>query len=49
MKTKTTKKTEKNIDLPKLVGKGYGKYWNSKKRYNVVKGGRGSKKSKTTA
>lgn len=37
------------IDISKVVGKGYKEYWNSKKRYCVVKGGRGSKKSKTTA
>lgn len=46
MKKTNNKKT---INISKLVGKGYGNYWNSKKRYNVVKGGRGSKKSKTTA
>jgi phage terminase large subunit len=38
-----------NINLPEVVGKGYGSFWRSKKRYRVVKGGRGSKKSKTTA
>ena len=37
------------IDISKVVGKGYKEYWFSKKRYCVVKGGRGSKKSKTTA
>lgn len=37
------------INISKAVGKGYKKYWFSKKRYCVVKGGRGSKKSKTTA
>lgn len=37
------------ISLKKVVGKGYGKYWNYKGRYRVVKGGRGSKKSTTTA
>ena len=35
--------------LPKLIGKGYGKFWKCKKRYRVVKGSRASKKSKTTA
>lgn len=39
----------KNIYLPDLVGKGYGKFWRCKCRYRVVKGSRGSKKSKTTA
>ena len=33
----------------KLVGGGYGKFWRSKNFYRVVKGSRGSKKSKTTA
>lgn len=37
------------IYLPEIVGKGYASFWNSKKRYRVLKGGRGSKKSVTTA
>lgn len=37
------------ISLQKTVGKGYADYWNTKKRYRVCKGSRGSKKSKTTA
>ena len=37
------------INLPKKVGKGYATFWNFKGRYRVVKGGRGSKKSTTTA
>ena len=37
------------INLPKIIGKGYATYWNYKGRYKVVKGGRGSKKSTTTA
>lgn len=37
------------IYLPKVVGKGYGEFWNFKGRYRVVKGSRASKKSKTTA
>ncbi len=37
------------IKLADVVGKGYGEYWNCKKRYRVCKGGRASKKSKTTA
>lgn len=32
-----------------MIGKGYGDFWRSKNFYRVVKGGRGSKKSKTTA
>lgn len=35
--------------LPDLVGKGYASFWKCKKRYRVVKGSRGSKKSKTCA
>ncbi|HEL9644066.1 TPA: PBSX family phage terminase large subunit [Streptococcus suis] len=37
------------VNLPDIVGKGYGQFWRSKNFYRVVKGGRGSKKSKTTA
>ena len=37
------------VNLPEIVGKGYGRFWRSKNFYRVVKGGRGSKKSKTTA
>ena len=37
------------INLPHIIGKGYATYWNYKGRYKVVKGGRGSKKSTTTA
>ena len=32
-----------------IVGGGYDEFWNSKKRYRVLKGGKGSKKSATTA
>ncbi|MDR1563891.1 MAG: PBSX family phage terminase large subunit [Oscillospiraceae bacterium] len=39
----------KNINLPGIVGKGYGTFWNYKGRYRVVKGSRASKKSKTMA
>ena len=37
------------ISLQKAIGKGYADFWNTKKRYRVCKGSRGSKKSKTTA
>lgn len=37
------------IKLAETVGKGYNQYWHSKNFYRVVKGSRGSKKSKTTA
>ncbi|BBI32030.1 putative terminase, large subunit - phage associated [Cohnella abietis] len=37
------------ISLQQVVGKGYKSFWNFKGRYRVIKGGRGSKKSVTTA
>lgn len=37
------------IHLPSKIGKGYGTFWRYKGRYRVCKGGRGSKKSTTTA
>lgn len=37
------------IYLPDLIGQGYKDFWNCTRRYRVCKGGRGSKKSKTTA
>lgn len=37
------------VDIPALVGGGYGKFWKFKGRYRVCKGSRASKKSKTTA
>ena len=37
------------LKLSEIVGGGYGEFWNSKKRYRVLKGGKGSKKSTTTA
>lgn len=37
------------IRLSDKVGKNYNDWWNTKKRYSVCKGGRGSKKSVTTA
>lgn len=38
-----------NVSLKEVVGKGYKDFWNYKGRYRVLKGGRGSKKSVTTA
>jgi len=35
--------------MSEIVGGGYDEYWNCKKRYRVLKGGKGSKKSATTA
>lgn len=37
------------LHLPDIIGQGYGDYWNDKNRYRVLKGGKGSKKSATTA
>lgn len=39
----------KNVNIKQLVGGGYDDFWKFKGRYRVVKGGRGSKKSCTTA
>ena len=41
--------TESVVDLQKTIGSGYNRFWNDKKRYRVLKGGKGSKKSATTA
>jgi len=38
-----------NIFLKQVTGSGYESFWTTKKRYRVVKGGRASKKSRTTA
>lgn len=37
------------VNLPEVVGKGYGTFWRFKGRYRVNKGSRASKKSTTTA
>ena len=37
------------IDLPPIVGGGYGEFWRCRERYRVVKGGKASKKSATAA
>ncbi len=37
------------LHLPEIIGSGYGDYWVDKHRYRVLKGGKGSKKSATTA
>lgn len=39
----------KGIYLPDIVGGGYGEFWSDTKRYRVLKGGKASKKSTTTA
>lgn len=38
-----------DIYLPDIIGRGYGAFWKDKKRYRVLKGGKGSKKSATAA
>ena len=37
------------IRLSEVVGGGYDEFWSCKARYRVLKGGKGSKKSATTA
>lgn len=37
------------VNLPEIVGGGYGEFWRSKHMYRVVKGSRSSKKSSTIA
>ena len=39
----------KTISMAKALGKGYNRFFHSRNFYRVVKGGRGSKKSKNTA
>ncbi len=41
--------TTSQIKMSEIVGKGYDDFWNCKKRYRVLKGGKASKKSATTA
>lgn len=38
-----------SVNLPDIVGRGYGTFWRFEGRYRVCKGSRASKKSKTTA
>lgn len=42
-------KLKSKVYLPDIIGKGYGAFWHCEKRYRVLKGGKGSKKSTTTA
>ena len=37
------------VRLSQIVGQGYDDFWTCKARYRVLKGGKGSKKSTTTA
>lgn len=41
--------TTSELKMSQIVGNGYDEYWNCKKRYRVLKGGKASKKSATTA
>lgn len=41
--------TVKRVSLQAMIGGGYSDFWTNKSRYRVVKGSRGSKKSKTAA
>ncbi len=41
--------TTSEIKVSHIVGKGYDDFWSCEKRYRVLKGGKGSKKSTTTA
>ncbi|MGZ9467244.1 PBSX family phage terminase large subunit [Staphylococcus epidermidis] len=41
--------TDKKLSITKIIGSGYNEFWHNKNFYRVVKGSRGSKKSKTTA
>lgn len=47
--TDNTEKTNNTISLREIVGQGYDEMFRHKGRYIVIKGSRGSKKSKTTA
>ena len=42
-------KSQIDVDLPSIIGGGYGEFWRSRKRYVVCKGSRASKKSTTAA
>lgn len=44
-----TTKSATRVYLPDIIGQGYGDFWRCQKRYRVLKGGKGSKKSTTTA
>jgi phage terminase large subunit len=37
------------VELDKIVGRGYGKFWDARERYRILIGGRASKKSTTTS
>ena len=39
----------RQVAIDRIVGRGYGSFWRSRHRYRVLKGGKASKKSTTTA
>lgn len=39
----------KRVDISEIVGRGYRSFWECRKRYRVLKGGKASKKSATTS
>ncbi|ELJ9288525.1 PBSX family phage terminase large subunit [Staphylococcus pseudintermedius] len=41
--------TKNKLSIAQVIGGGYNEFWNNKNFYRVVKGSRGSKKSRTTA
>lgn len=43
-----TTNSQIEINLPDIVGSGYASFWHDKHRYRILKGGRGSKKSRTS-
>src|SRR5690625_476302 len=43
------RKMTNKVSVKELIGGGYNRFWNNKQFYRVVKGSRGSKKSKNTA
>jgi phage terminase large subunit len=49
LQKRIAEEAEKQRRLKDTIGKGYDEFWEDKHRYRVLKGGRGSKKSTTTA
>ena len=41
--------TTPEVKISEIIGKGYDEFWNCTSRYRVLKGGKASKKSSTTA
>ena len=49
MKTKINPINTTRVNLPEIIGAGYKDFWNTRKRYAILKGGKGSKKSTTAS